>query len=404
MSAPVSHRADGSAPRPEASTKLPQRPPVALVTYSTRPRGGVVHTLYLAETLHRLGQRVHIYALGDPDVGFFRDVAVPHTIIPAPARAPTLEARVSAAIDALTRGLADALGDTYPLVHVQDCIAARAAVHLRDAGALFRVLRTVHHVDDFTTEALVECQRRSILDPDDLLVVSHHWRHRLREEFGVEAAVVTNGVDAERFAAAPDTDPAALRARVLADGRTLFLTVGGIEPRKGSRELVEALAMVRDALDPPPVLAVVGGHSFQDHREYREAVLALAADLSLNGTLTLVGTVDEDELRAWYHAADVFVFPSVKEGFGLAVLEALAAGTPVIATDIPVFREYLDDGTGALLVPARDAEELAAAMLRLAGDDTLRSTLAADAPSVASAFTWESCAQQHITAYGRLVR
>lgn len=397
--------AHGSHGTPDgASTGVRGLPPVALVTYSTRPRGGVVHTLYLAEALQRLGQRVHIIALGDPDVGFFRDVGVPSTIIPTPAWAPTLEARVFAAIDALTRGLGETLGNAYPVVHVQDCIAARAAVHLRDAGAPFSVVRTVHHVDDFTTGALVECQRRSILDPDHLLAVSQHWRHRLGEEFGTDAAVVTNGVDADRFAVASASGAAALRSRVHANGRTLFLTVGGIEPRKGSHELVEALAIVRDKLDPPPVLAVIGGHSFQDHREYRERVLDRAADLSLNGTLTLVGTVDEHELPCWYHAADVFVFPSVKEGFGLVVLEAMAAGTPVVATDIPVFREYLDDGTGAVLVPPGDADGLAAAMLRLARDDALRSAIGSAGPRIAAAFTWESCARQHLAVYGRLVR
>lgn len=399
MSAHSSHE-----PPHRASPGGCEFPPVALVTYSTRPRGGVVHTLYLAEALQRLGQRVHIVALGDPDAGFFRDVAVPATIIPAPARAPTLEARVFAAIDALTRGLHETLDDAYPVVHVQDCIAARAAVHLRDAGAPFAVVRTVHHVDDFTTAALVECQRRSILDPDHLLTVSQHWRHRLSEEFGTQATVVTNGVDADRFALAPASEAATLRARVRADDRTLSLTVGGIEPRKGSRELVEALAIVHDELDPPPVLAVIGGHSFQDHRQYREEVLDRAADLSLNGTLALVGTVDEHELPGWYHAADVFVFPSVKEGFGLVVLEALAAGTPVVATDIPVFREYLVDGDGAVLVPPGDPDGLATAMLRLARDAGLRSTLGSAGPRIAGAFTWESCAREHLAVYGRLLR
>ena len=210
---------------------LRHQPPVALVTYSTRPRGGVVHTLHLAEALTRLGRQVHVFALGDPDVGFFRAVDAPVTIIPEPPREPTLEARVFASIDTLTRALGQALDGRYPLVHVQDCIAARAAVALRDQGAEIEVLRTVHHIDDFTTEALVECQRRSVLDPDHLLVVSRHWRDRLASEFGVDAAVVTNGVDAARFAA-PAARSAALRSQVGADDRTLFLTVGGSSPAR----------------------------------------------------------------------------------------------------------------------------------------------------------------------------
>jgi glycosyltransferase-like protein len=384
---------NGSSPR--------RRPPVALVTYSTRPRGGVVHTLHLAEALTRLGRAVHVFALGDPDVGFFRPVDAPVTVIPEPVRAPTLEARVFRSIETLTRGLARALGGHHPVVHVQDCIAARAAVALRDQGAPLEVIRTVHHVDDFTTEALVECQRRSVLDPDHLLVVSRYWRDRLASEFGVDSTVVTNGVDASRFRA-----PRALRpdlpSQLRAGDRTVFLTVGGIEPRKGTLELIEAFALVHDRLDPPPVLVIVGGHSFQDHHDYRAQVFDRIRQLSLDDGLVLPGTVADAELPSWYHAADAFLFPSVKEGFGLVVLEAMAAGLPVVASDIPVFREFLQHGRGALLVPARDAGALAEAMLLLARDADLRSALAAAGPAVAATYTWERCAVQHMAVYDRV--
>ena len=65
------------------------------------------------------------------------------------------------------------------------------------------VVRTVHHVDDFTTPAIVECQRQAILEPDHLIVVSDHWRRVLRHDYGVAADVVRNGVDLERFSRSP---------------------------------------------------------------------------------------------------------------------------------------------------------------------------------------------------------
>ncbi|HEX6234536.1 MAG TPA: MSMEG_0565 family glycosyltransferase [Jiangellaceae bacterium] len=376
--------------------------PVALVTYSTRPRGGVVHTLSVGEELHRAGISVHVYALGDPKGGFFRPVDVPHTIIPAPGWEPTLEGRVFASIEALTDGLRAELSGVPHVLHTQDCIAARAANLLRDEGRPVTVVRTVHHVDDFSTQALVECQQRSIIEPDHVLVVSRHWRDRLAREFGVSATVVANGVDAMRFESAGDVSPADLRAQSGLDDGFVFLTVGGLEPRKGSLELVEALAVVRGKASPRPRLAVVGGHSFQDHRPYRERCLARAEDLGLvDDGLVLVGTVADAELPAWYHAADAFVFPSVTEGWGLAVLEAMAAGLPVITSDIPVFREYLAD-EDALLVPPGDAEALAAAMAKLAGDATLRSRLGSRGPQLAGRFTWQSSARQHAEFYAAL--
>ena len=378
-------------------------PRVAMVTYSTRPRGGVVHTLHLAEALHRLGCPVHVYALGDPEAGFFRPACVPHTIFPAPEPAGTLEERVFRAVDALSAGLAEAVPGAYGLVHVQDCIASSAVTPLRPRDPGLVVVRTVHHLDDFTTPALVDCQHRSVLDPDHVLVVSEFWRRALRESHGVEATVVCNGVQAERFLAAGPADRAALRARAGADGRFLFLTVGGIEPRKGSLHLLEAMAAVKERVDPAPMLAVVGGHSFQDHAPYREAALARAADLALEPgrDVVVVGTVPDDELPGWYRAADAFVFPSVKEGFGLAVLEAMASGLPVVTSDIPVFREFLGGGE-ALLAPAGDAAGLADAMSLVATDPEVRSRLAAAGPGVAGRFTWEASARQHLDFYRRV--
>ena len=380
-------------------------PRVAIVTYSSKPRGGVVHAVELAEALHRRGNPVHLFGLGDPAEGFFRPVRAPHTLFQAPGSGGTLEERVFASIDALTDGLAVRLPDRFDLIHVQDCIAAGAALTIRERGVRTPILRTVHHVDDFTTPALIECQRRSIEGPDVVAVVSEHWRDVVRRDFGVDAAVVTNGVDAARFTRPRRFRDEKLRARVGAGDRFLFLTVGGIEPRKGSVELVEALAAVRAAVWPPPVLAVVGGHSFQDHGPYRDRALAHAGDLGLavGRDLVVLGTVPDEELRRWYWSADGFVFPSVKEGFGLVVLEALAAGLPAIATDIPVFRSYLADGETALLPRPGDPDALAEAMTALVRDETLRRRLAVAGPGVAAAYSWDRTAAQHVDLYRRVV-
>jgi glycosyltransferase-like protein len=377
---------------------------VAVVSYSTRPRGGVVHTLCLATALHRLGQPVHVLALGDPATGWFTDVTVPYTIVPPPPWLPTLQERVYAAVDTL----ADALRDTatgYDVLHAQDCISARAAARVRDEGASVVVVRTVHHVDEFTTPALVDCQRKAILEPDEVLVVSRYWQRVLATDYAVEARVVHNGVDADRFGRHPGAGVLdAIRARVGASGRPLVLAVGGVEPRKGSIELIEALALMRDELTPSPVLAVVGGQSFQDHQAYRDRALARTAELGLKlgRDVVLVGTVDDAELPAWYHAADLLTFPSVNEGWGLAVLEALAAGLPTVVTDIPVFREYLIDGEGVLFVPPNDAAALAAAVGTILTDRALAERLSAAGPAVAKRYPWSASAEQHCAIYQRL--
>jgi glycosyltransferase-like protein len=379
--------------------------PVALITYSTKPRGGVSHTLALGEALHARNHPVLIVGLGDPSAGFFRPVRAPTLIVPAPGAPPGvgLEAKVDANIDALEAALGD-VAVRFPILHAQDCISARAAARVRDAGAGVMVVRTVHHVDDFDTEKLMDCQRKAILEPDHVLVVSRMWQRILAEDYGVHPELVGNGVAAGRYRSAGPGLARRMRERVAPAG-PLVLSVGGIEPRKGTDTLVRALARLRRAAladgTPPAVLAVIGGHSFQDHRWYRDKVLAELPGLGLAAGRDIVelGTVPEQEMPAWYAAADVLAFPSTKEGFGLAVLEAMAAGTPVVTSDLPVFSEWLRPGRDALCVPVGDDARLAEAIGSVLTQPDLAARLRAAGRAVASQRSWTAEAARHQRLY-----
>ncbi|MGI9384478.1 MAG: MSMEG_0565 family glycosyltransferase [Methyloligellaceae bacterium] len=388
----------------QGSTPGTSCPRVALTTYSVKPRGGVVHTLELAEALQAAGVAVTVIAMGEPGAGFFRNVGVPVRIIESPPWQDTLEQRVFSWIDAMTAGLNQLRGE-FDIVHSQDCISARAAARVRDAGAGFPLVRTVHHVDDFTTQALIDCQRHAITEPDRVLVVSELWQRRLSADYGVQASIVTNGVRPERFAVELDEGRRAeLRRRVGAEDRFLYLTIGGIEPRKGSRHLIEALGRLKARRQDAPVLAVIGGHSFQDYREYREEALSLLPELGLElgRDVTLLGTVAERELAEWFAAADGFVFPSVKEGWGLAILEAAGAGLPVVASDIEVFREFLVDERDAILTRVAEPDSLARGMARLIDEPTTAGRLRENGPSLAARYSWSATAAQHIAIYNDL--
>jgi glycosyltransferase involved in cell wall biosynthesis len=261
-------------------------------------------------------------------------------------------------------------------------------------------------VDDFSSQVLIDCQRAAILEPDVVLVVSQVWRQILENDYGVQAEVIPNGVDMARFST-PDRGRAArLRERAGAAQRPLILAVGGIEPRKGSDTLVRALAEMKARRAIAPVLAVIGGHSFQDHRAYRDRVLALLPELGLglDDDVVLVGTVPDSDIPPWYAAADVLAFPSVKEGFGLAVLEAMSARVPVVTSDLPVFREYLVSGRDALLIEPGDVGGLAAALLSTMEDAALRQSLVEAGSTVAARFTWQESAQQHLAVYAEVGR
>ena len=378
---------------------------MALVTYSTKARGGVVHTLSLASAMADRGMPVRVVALGDPDEAFFRSVRAPYSLVPVSPPADTLEERVFNSIDDLEAGLSK-IADEVDIFHTQDCISARAAARVRDAGAPVRVVRTVHHVDDFTTQALIDCQRKAIEEPDQLVVVSRDWRHRLEADYGVDAVVIHNGVEADRFAPIGAERRAALRERAGVADRFVFLSVGGIEPRKGSVFLVQAMAMLVREPAPRPALVVVGGHSFQDYTRYRDDVLATlpGLGLELGRDVILAGSISDAELQEWYRSADALVFPSVKEGWGLAVLEAMAADLPVVSSDIAVLREYLTPDRTAVMTRAGNAESLAAGMRRVVCDAALRETLVRGGRELVPAYTWERAAEEHARLYAEMPR
>jgi glycosyltransferase involved in cell wall biosynthesis len=182
------------------------------------------------------------------------------------------------------------------------------------------------------------------------------------------------------------------------------LTVGGIEPRKGSLTLLEAFAAARAAMpERRPVLLVAGGATLFDYRDEVERFHARAAHLGLNGDLRVLGPVTDAELEALYRAADVFALPSVKEGFGLVVLEALAAGLPAVLSDLDVFDEVLGDGESALRAPAGDPRALAAALVRVAGSPTLAARLRAAGPAVAARHDWARVGAAQEAAYAGLL-
>ena len=238
-------------------------------------------------------------------------------------------------------------------MHAQDCISA---------NAVGPCLRTIHHLDEFTTPELVRCHDEAVRRPLARICVSAAVAADVERGWGLTPTVIPNGVDSARFAAAAGPSGVGDRTRWRDRLGEYVLALGGIEPRKGSLDLVEAFALLQRRR-PDVRLVFGGGETLFDYRDYRARVDARVAELGLDPVV--LGVVDDDELPALVAAAGALAFVSTKEGFGLAAMEALAAGVPVVARDLPVLREVFGPTVAYAADPPSIEEALVAAARRV---------------------------------------
>lgn len=240
------------------------------------------------------------------------------------------------------------------------------------------------------------------------LVCVSHYTARIAQEVvpGVHTIVINNAVEAERFGRMT-SPPDPLSRLERGDITPLILTTGGLKARKGTLHLVRAVAKVRDHL--PDVQCIIAGALTHDP-DYVTKVRDEIARLKLTDCVHLTGVIPDDELRAWYRKASVFVMPSINdgwkfEGFGLVHLEASAAGLPVIGTTGCGAEDAIEHGvTGLLVDQARIAEMLPEAILEiLLNPETVRQMGSAGREK-ARRQTWDNVALQMIAAYEASLR
>ena len=373
---------------------------IALLAHSTNPRGGVVHALELGEALDRLGHRATVHAPDAKGDGFFRPAACATHCVPAAFVSGGTTALVETRISDYVRHFEDAAHRDFDVFHAQDGISGNALATLKARGLIPGFARTVHHMDAFADPRLAALQHHSIVEADTLFVVSRAWKDRIAETFGREATLVGNGVDTARFSPAPDGREGPLRTRLGLGAGPVILAVGGIEQRKNTLALLEAFIQLR-ALHPQAQLVIAGGASLLDHDSYRQAFRhALRASSLPPGAVIITGPLPQADMPALYRIADVLAFPSLKEGFGLVVLEAMASGIPVVAPAIAPFTEYLGADDVAWCDPLV-AHSIADALLSALAP-ALRARLVAAGAQVARAHGWDATAAAHLPAYAAL--
>ncbi|MBI2776907.1 MAG: glycosyltransferase family 4 protein [Chloroflexi bacterium] len=222
------------------------------------------------------------------------------------------------------------------------------------------------------------------------IAVSAAARHFIDRFFPGDYKVIPNGVDTARFA----------RAVPIArwqDGTRNILFVGRFESRKGLLDLLKAYRILRKTGCPCRLLVVGGGPQEREARRY-----LLTRKM---GGVEFLGRVSDDERDALFKTADVYVSPATgRESFGIVLLEAMAAGTPIVASDIHGYKGVIRRDRDGLLVPPRAPKELAAAIGRLIADDELRTRMAASGLERAREFSWERVTAKVDDYYGFVIR
>lgn len=378
---------------------------IALFTYSTKPRGSVIHTLELAEALQALGHRVCIFALDKDGSGFDHNLSCEFRLIPARDAPKEIDLLIKQRIQEFVNYLIDDSQNSqldYDIYHAQDCISANALAIVRSQQIIPHFIRTIHHIEDYNSPYLRACQDRSIREASLCLCVSDSWQKQIKKDYQIHAPRVINGINVSRFSDRKDGSEDSLKEHFGLTGSPIYLTVGGIEPRKNSINLLKAFSQVLKDF-PNAQLAIAGGSTLFDYQDYRDRFLTTAQQLGIDigKSVVITGVLSNAEVCTIYRCADIFVFPSIKEGWGLVIFEAIASGLPMITSNMLPFTEFLTS-TQALLVDPNAVEAIAQAMRSLTNPDLANSLIEASRCILAD-YLWERSAKMHLHEYQKLL-
>lgn len=292
-------------------------------------------------------------------------------------------------------------GGPLDLFHATDFVLApsaarRQVVTVHDLAFLFYPEAAMPSLHRYLNVVVPRSVRRA----DHLLADSHNTAKDLQEQWQIAAeriTVVQGAVDHERFQPVTDTQQLAeVRRRYGIGDHPFILGLSTLQPRKNFARLIEAFHQARQTAKLPHRLIIGGGKGW-----LFDEIFARVQALELTDDVLFPGYIADADLPALYTAAEVFAFPSLYEGFGLPVIEALACGTPVLTADNSCLPEAA--GPGALYVKAEQVESIAEGLVTLAENASLRQQLRTLGLAHAAQFTWQRSAAQLLAAYQKVL-
>jgi D-inositol-3-phosphate glycosyltransferase len=255
------------------------------------------------------------------------------------------------------------------------------------------------------TARRIEVETAIVQFADRLVAATPAEREQLIKLYGADPgriSIVPPGVDINHFHPLPKR---LARQQIGADDHDwMVLFVGRIEPLKGVDTLIRAMALLAHKC-PTWVsrlsLAIIGGDPDTNENAEMERLKAMHAELQLGDLVVFLGAKDQNKLQYYYNAAEALVMPSHYESFGLVALEAMACGTPVIASDVGGLSHLVRDGETGFHIPSGDHLALASTLSRLLQDDALRRKLGEQAAYWAQNYSWAKIGDRVLAVYRR---
>ena len=362
---------------------------VAMLTYNTNPRGGAVHAACLAENLRKYGVDAHIFSLCEAGKKkrYLRPLEAPLTVFQFKRSVNPMQ-NIQRMIGSYVKNLPL----DYDIYHSQDCIAGNALVRLRSTGRLKAPhVQTIHHVDVFNEKWLQRLQECAIKRCDGRIVVSKFYQDFLREKFHVTSTVIHNGVESEHFS----------HSRAKSNSRRIVMCVGGLDFRKGLEYLILSFERVLRVV-PDARLRVIARGGLREELN-KKFFRLLIQRLGLRKYVKMEDDIDTELLTRYYLESDVIVLPSRIEGWGLSLMEGMAAGKPVIASRVGGIPELVKDGFNGYLVEEGDTNTLAKRIVYVLSHKSVARRIGLNGKKTIAKFKWDATALKVLEFYKEIL-
>ena len=407
---------------------------IAMISYHTCPlatlggkdTGGMnVYVRELTRQLGQMGVHVDVFTRSQDD-------HVPHVLhelgygnrvvhVPAGPEHPVPRQELADYIPEFVQGIKAFACEKkikYDLIHSHYWMSGLAAEALAEAWGgtpivhMFHTLgemknRIARSEDEREGEYRVRGERQVLRRADRIVAATIAEVTQLRFLYKAPSdklVTIPPGVDVSHFYPIP-ADEAKLYVGLKPDDR-MVLFVGRIEPLKGVDTLIQAMSCLQLKESQRVHLAIIGGDPSASPREMSAEMARLQKlcdDLSVEQTVVFLGKRDQDRLPYYYSAAELLVMPSHYESFGMVALEAMACGTPVIASEVGGLAYLVRDGETGFTIPDQEPEALCEKMSWLLNDHDLRKQMSERAVEYAQDYAWEKIAKQIIGVYEGLV-